>query len=65
MDKNILKDLPPVSNLKYSLWKTLNRLRVEVAKTKKNLIGETTECEFARRLTLNAVQIDQHKMRGE
>jgi len=40
---------PPGKDLKYGLWKTLNCLRVEVGRTKKNLmrwkIGETAECE--------------------
>lgn len=52
------ENLPPGRNLKYGLWKTLNRLRVEVGRTKKNLvrwkIGETVECECG------DVQDDQH-----
>lgn len=49
------------SNLRnYILWKTLNRLWVEIAKTMKKLmrwkIGKTAECECG------VVQNDQHKM---
>lgn len=51
--------------------RTLNRLRVEVGKTKKNRvrwkIGETTECEcrdlYTRRSTPTAMQNDLNEMR--
>jgi len=33
-----IESLPPGQNLKYETWKTLNRLRVGVARTKKNLV---------------------------
>lgn len=38
MWKRATENLSPGRNLKYGLWKALNRLRAEVERTKKNLV---------------------------